>query len=75
MCLVQQKRRSVVPINTCKPWNPVVIKKIEPYKFPRQENFTPYLYSKNWQLKKQIPKIIVKNSVQANKPLLFSKMY
>jgi hypothetical protein len=31
ICRIKQMVKKVVPIKTCKPWNPVAIKKVDPY--------------------------------------------
>ena len=46
------------PIFTCEPWNPVVIKKIDPYTLSLKQNVVSK-YSITWSSVKYIPRIIV----------------
>ena len=57
----KQNKRKIVPMVTCKPWNPVVTKNVETLTFSFHRNVIPYLYSIPWQHKKVTPKIIVTN--------------
>lgn len=54
----RQVNKKIVPIITCKPWNPVAIKNIEPYTESAIQKGAS-IYSSNWRLVKISPKIIV----------------
>ena len=62
----KQYKIKIEPINTCKPWKPVVIKNLAPKEFSLTEKLL-FLYSKNWINVKKIPK----NKVKKKKFFLF----
>jgi hypothetical protein len=56
-----QTSKKVVPIKTCSPWNPVAIKKVDPYTASAIQNDAS-IYSYACNIVKYTPKIIVKNN-------------
>ena len=54
--------KKINPIFTCDPWNPVVIKKIDPYTLSLKQNVASK-YSIIWRIVKYIPRIIVNKNL------------
>jgi len=65
-----ETNKKVVPIITCNPWNPVAIKKVDPYDASAIEN-SAWIYSIAWSREKYNPKKQVSPSIR----LAFFKLF
>lgn len=69
LSLIKQINRKIVPIITCKPWNPVATKKVEPYTESAIQKGAS-IYSKAWRSVKINP-----NSTVTESPLTASILF